>query len=298
MAISTSTPPDGGPHGMTVHRRSPLRALMSNRAALVGAIVIGLFVVTALAAPWLAPHDPERGQLRHRLQGPNTTYLMGTDSLGRDILSRILFGARVSLMVAVTVVGGSMVIGCTIGLVAGYKGGAVDNALMRVMDVVQAFPGLLLAIGIVSILGPGLANAMLAVGISRIPQFARVQRAVTMVAKEQQYVEANRATGASQWRTVLRHILPNTLSPIAVLVTIDMGTAILVTSTLGFLGLGAVPPTPEWGVMLSDGRDMLLFAPHVVFFPGLAIALVVLGFNLLGDGIRDVLDPRMMSRQG
>lgn len=296
MASSpTTAAPDAA---ATVARRHPLRALMSNRAALVGAIVIGLFVVSALAAPWLAPHDPERGLLRHRLQSPNTTYLMGTDSLGRDILSRILFGARVSLMVAVTVVGGSMVIGCAIGLVAGYRGGAVDNALMRVMDVVQAFPGLLLAIGIVSILGPGLANAMIAVGISRIPQFARVQRAVTMVAKEQQYVEANRATGASQWRTVLRHILPNTLSPIAVLVTIDMGTAILVTSTLGFLGLGAVPPTPEWGVMLSDGRDMLLFAPHVVFFPGLAIALVVLGFNLLGDGIRDVLDPRMVSRQG
>lgn len=295
MAAPTAAPPDAA---AVRPRRDTLRALISNRAALVGAIVIGLFVVTALAAPLLAPHDPERGLLRHRLQGPNTTYLMGTDSLGRDILSRILYGARVSLMVAVTVVGGSMVIGCAIGLVAGYRGGAVDNALMRVMDVVQAFPGLLLAIGIVSILGPGLANAMIAVGISRIPQFARVQRAVTMVAKEQQYVEANRATGASQWRTVLRHILPNTLSPIAVLVTIDMGTAILVTSTLGFLGLGAVPPTPEWGVMLSDGRDMLLFAPHVVFFPGLAIALVVLGFNLLGDGIRDVLDPRMMSRQG
>lgn len=296
--MTLPTPAKGGQEAVPIRRRHPLRALLSNRAALAGAIVIGLFVVTALAAPLLAPHDPERGLLRHRLQSPSTTYLMGTDSLGRDILSRILYGARVSLMVAVTVVGGSMVIGCAIGLVAGYRGGAVDNALMRVMDVVQAFPGLLLAIGIVSILGPGLANAMLAVGISRIPQFARVQRAVTMVAKEQQYVEANRATGASQWRTVLGHILPNTLSPIAVLVTIDMGTAILVTSTLGFLGLGAVPPTPEWGVMLSDGRDMLLFAPHVVFFPGLAIALVVLGFNLLGDGIRDVLDPKMMSRQG
>lgn len=225
-----------------------------------------------------------------RLQPPSSAYWLGTDSLGRDILSRIIYGARISLTVALGVVAGSMLIGCTIGLLAGYVGGQFDNLLMRIIDVLQAFPGLLLAIAIVSILGPGLTNAMIAVGISRIPQFARMQRSVVLVVKEQQYVESSRAVGANNARTVIKHIIPNTISLLAILATVDMGTAILVTGTLGFLGLGAIPPTPEWGAMLSDGRDMLLFAPHVVFAPGIAIALAVLGFNLMGDGIRDALD--------
>jgi peptide/nickel transport system permease protein len=272
--------------------RDAIRAFTRNVPAVVGAAIVLVFLVAALLAPLIAPHDPLRGVMIDRLQRPSAAYLLGTDSLGRDLLSRILFGARISLSVALGVVGGSMVIGCLLGLVAGLSGRLVDNLVMRLIDVLQAFPGLLLAIAIVSILGPGLTNAMIAIGISRIPQFARLQRATVLVVRERQFVEASRAVGSNRVRLALRHVFPNTLAPLAVLATVDMGTAVLVTGTLGFLGLGAVPPTPEWGAMLSDGRNLLLVAPHVVVAPGVAIAAVVLGFNLLGDGIRDLLDPR------
>jgi len=260
----------------------------------MGTLIVISFLLTAILAPYLAPYDPVLdGSLADRLKAPTESHLLGTDSQGRDILSRIIYGARVSVQVGVISVGIALVIGTFMGAVAGYYGGWVDNVIMRLVDIMLAFPSVLLAIAITAVLGPELKNAMIAIGVVNIPSFARIVRSTVLSVKSMEYVEAARAIGATDTRIIYRHVLPNSMAPLIVQTTLSIGTAILDAAALSFLGLGAQPPTPEWGAMLSDGRSYLQKAPWVMFFPGMAIMLVVLGFNLLGDGLRDALDPRL-----
>lgn len=268
------------------------RRLRKNRLAVGGGVLLVLFLLTAAAAPWIAPHDPLAQDLYGRLSPPSAKNWFGTDDFGRDILSRVLHGARVSLRVGVAAVALALVVGTAVGLTAGYWGGLLDNVLMRLMDLMLAFPSILLAIVVVAVLGPSLNNAMLAVGIVSIPQYARLVRASVLSIREQDYVTAARALGAGDARIILTAILPNCVAPLTVQSTLGMAGAILDAAGLSFLGLGAQPPTPEWGAMLSGGRDFILSAPWVLTFPGLAILLTVLAFNLLGDGLRDALDPK------
>jgi ABC-type dipeptide/oligopeptide/nickel transport system permease subunit len=221
------------------------------------------------------------------------THIMGLDLNARDIYSRVIYGTRTSLFVGLVTVSLSILVGTSLGIVSGYAGGSVDNIIMRLMDVVLAFPALLLAISIVTILGPGLLNALIGITITYIPQYARISRASVLSLKEQEFIVAERALGASPFRIVFDHILPNAITPIIVQGTLGIGTAILDAAALSFLGLGAQPPTPEWGQMLSESRNYVFTSPHMVFFPGIAIMITVLGFNLLGDGMRDALDPRL-----
>jgi peptide/nickel transport system permease protein len=230
-----------------------------------------------------------------RLQPPSEAHLFGTDSLGRDILSRVIYGARISLMIGLISVGISLVPGTLLGLAAGYFGGRADSLIMRLMDMLLAFPAILLAIFITAILGPSLPNTMVAVGIVYIPHYARIVRASVLSLKEQLFVQAIGHLGGGHLRILGRHILPNAMPPIIVYATLGMGTAVLQAAALGFLGLGAQPPQPEWGAMLSEGRQYIQNAPHVAAFPGAAILVLVLGFNLFGDGLRDVLDPSLRS---
>jgi ABC-type dipeptide/oligopeptide/nickel transport system permease subunit len=248
--------------------------------------------MVSVLAPVLAPYDPLAIDPMGALQPPSFEHPMGTDPIGRDVLSRVLFGGRISLVVGLVSVGISLAIGVILGLLAGYFGGTVDNVIMRLMDMMLAFAGILLALTIVAVLGPGLTNVMLAVGISGIPNFARLVRGSVLSAKENLYVEAARSIGIRSGRIIFRHILPNVMAPVIVLATLAYGWAILSAASLSFLGLGAQPPTPEWGIMLSDGRGYLREAPWVTFFPGFAIMLTVLSANVLGDGLRDALDPR------
>jgi ABC-type dipeptide/oligopeptide/nickel transport system permease subunit len=268
------------------------RRLRKNRLAVAGGALLALFLLIAAAAPWVAPHDPLTQDLYGRLSPPSAKNWFGTDDFGRDILSRVLHGARVSLRVGVAAVAIALVVGAAIGLTAGYRGGLLDNVLMRLMDLMLAFPSILLAIVVVAVLGPSLNNAMLAVGIVSIPQYARLVRASVLSIREQDYVTAARALGAGDARIILTAILPNCVAPLTVQATLGMAGAILDAAGLSFLGLGAQPPTPEWGAMLSGGRDFILSAPWVLTFPGLSILLTVLAFNLLGDGLRDALDPK------
>jgi ABC-type dipeptide/oligopeptide/nickel transport system permease subunit len=273
-----------------------LRRLVKHRMALIGALIIIAFLVVAAFAPYLSPRDPFRFSLRHKLQPPSAEFLLGTDELGRDLLSRILHGTRVSLMMAVVSVGIGLLIGAPIGALSGFYGGASDILTQRVVDVMLAFPGILLAIIVVAVLGPGLWNAMIAVGLSFAPIYVRIVRASVLEIREREFVEAARAVGTGNLTIVGRHILPNCLAPLIVLSTLQMASAILWAAGLGFLGLGAQPPTPEWGTMLGRSQMYIRIAPHVATFPGTAIALAVLGFNLLGDGLRDALDPRLRGR--
>lgn len=268
------------------------KRLRKNRLALVGGVLIGGFVLLAILAPLLAPYDPMEQALYDRLAPPTLEHPFGTDDFGRDILSRVIFGARISLRVGVFAVLIALVVGTCIGLVAGYWGGFLDQVLMRLMDLMLAFPSILLAIGIVAVLGPGLENAMLAVGIVAVPQYARLVRASVLTVRETDYVLAARAMGASDWRILGIAVLPNCLAPLIVQATLGLATAILDAAGLSFLGLGAQPPTPEWGAMLSQGRELIVRAPWVLTFPGVAIFLTVLAFNLVGDGLRDALDPK------
>jgi len=273
---------------------SVTKKLIKSNISLLGTLIVLLFILTAAMAPLLAPYHPVNdGSLVERLQAPSVSHLLGTDSQGRDILSRIIYGARVSVQVGVISVGIALVIGTLMGMVAGFYGGWVDNVMMRLVDIMLAFPGVLLAIAITAVLGPELKNAMIAVGVVNIPAFARIVRSTVLSVKAMEYVEAARAIGATDVRIIFRHVLPNSMAPLIVQTTLNIGTAILDAAALSFLGLGAQPPTPEWGAMLSDGRSYLQKAPWVMFFPGMAIMLVVLGFNLLGDGLRDALDPRL-----
>ena len=269
------------------------RRLRRSRAAVVGAGIVTAFVLLGVLAPVLVPFNPIQGDLNDRLQSPNATHWLGTDELGRDLLSRIIFGAWVSLQIQVVAVVLALVVGVMLGLVGGYFGGRVDNVIMRCMDSLLAFPGIFLALGIIAALGPGLFNLMLAAGISSVPQFARIVRASVLSLKEREFVEAALALGSSSGRVMFRHLLPNCLAPIIVQSTLRMATVLLTASGLSFLGLGVQPPMPEWGAMLSNARSYLIAAPHVATIPGLAIMVVVVGFNLFGDGLRDTLDPRL-----
>jgi len=273
-----------------------LRRLIRHRLALFGAFVVLIFAVFAIFAPYIAPHDPYRFSLAKKLQPPSSLHPLGTDELGRDLLSRIIYGTRVSLMMALISVAIGLVVGVPIGALSGFYGGVFDLLVQRGVDILLAFPGILLAIVVVAILGPGLWNAMLAVGISFIPTYVRVVRGSVLELREKEFVEAARALGTGSLAIIGRHILPNCLAPIIVLSTLQLASAILWASGLGFLGLGAQPPTPEWGTMLGRSQVYIRAAPHVAIFPGLAIALAVLGFNLLGDGLRDALDPRLKGR--
>ncbi|MCL0034919.1 ABC transporter permease [Dehalococcoidia bacterium] len=284
--------------GVTVSQRtSPfwdgIRRLKRNRMAMVGLVIISIFVLCAILAPWIAPHDPLDSSLAHTLQGPSPANPLGRDELGRDILSRILHGARISLSIGLISVAIGALIGVPIGAISGYYGGKIDLIVQRLIDIMLAFPGILMAIVIVSTLGVGLRNVMIAVGIVSIPIYVRLVRGSVLQVKEQEYISSARAVGSSNLRIISRHILPNCLGPIIVQSTLQIATAILWASGLGFLGLGAQPPTPEWGTMLSRGRVYIRVAPHVTIAPGLAILLSVMGFNLLGDGLRDALDPRL-----
>jgi len=267
-----------------------LRRLLRNKLAVVGMIIFAIFLTSALLAPWIAPYDPLKQELVKRRQPPSWEHPLGLDEVGRDILSRIIFGARTSLKVGVGSVSFAIIIGALIGAVSGYLGRWVDNIAMRLMDILLAFPSMLLAIAIVSILGPGLMNMLYAIAIVSIPQYARIVRASVLSVKEQDYILAARAVGCPPNHILFRNVLPNCLTPLIVQATLGIATAILDAAGLSFLGLGAQPPTPEWGAMLGQGRGSVFTAPHIVFFPGLAIMLTVLGFNLLGDGLRDALD--------
>jgi ABC-type dipeptide/oligopeptide/nickel transport system permease subunit len=273
--------------------------LWRNKTAVAGMIVIAIFVLTALLAPLLSPHDPVDAALYEQLKPPiwseagRAKNLLGTDDLGRDILSRLIYGARVSLLVAVVTVGIGVLFGSLLGAISGYYKGFVDNIIMRFMDILLAFPHILLAIVIMAYMGPGLRNAMIAIGIIYIPRFARIVRASVLEECEKDYVTASKAIGAKDWRIIFVAILPNCLAPLIVQTTLGFASAILDAAALGFLGLGAQPPTPEWGAMIAMGRSHILRAWWVMTFPGIAILLAVLGFNLFGDGLRDALDPRL-----
>lgn len=270
-----------------------LDAIVQNKAALVGAIIIALYIVMMLLAPLIAPYDPFEISLEDKLTPPSIEHLMGTDDKGRDIFSRILYGSRLSMGVGFTSVMFGAFFGITLGLIAGYYGKWVDTVISRMLDVMLAFPGILLALAIISALGPGLINVTIAVGVFSIPLFARIVRGSTMEVKQLEYIDAIRTIGANDFTIIFRHILPNILSPIIVQGSMRLATAILSAAGLSFLGLGAQPPSPEWGAMLSSGRDFLFSAPYMAIFPGLMISILVLGFNLFGDGLRDALDPKM-----
>lgn len=257
-----------------------------------GAAIVVTVMLAALAAPWLVPFDPSDQALALRLDGPTARHWFGLDELGRDILSRVLIGARVSLSVGLVVVSVSAVVGLALGALAGYYGGRVDQIISRTMDVLLAFPGLLLAIALVAVLGPSLVNVVLALTVIGWVGYARVVRAQVLRAREFEYVVAARALGAGTWRALTRHVLPTALPAVTVQATLGMAGAILSEAALSFLGLGVQPPTPSWGTMINGGRAHLLDAPHLTVFPGLLLALVVLGFNFLGDGLRDRFDPR------
>jgi peptide/nickel transport system permease protein len=269
------------------------RRLLRHRGALVGLIILGALALMAMGAPWLSPRDPIKTAPRTALQPPGTGYWLGSDQLGRDVASRVVHGARISLTVGLIAVTIAVVVGAPIGLVAGFYGGRLDSFVMRVMDVLLAFPGILLALAIVSVLTPGLTNVMIAVGLSAVPTYARLVRGSVLAARENLYVEAARALGTRDPSILTRYILPNVVAPLVVTATLGLGTAILASAALSFLGLGSQPPQPEWGRMLSEGRDYLREAWWISTFPGLGIMLTVLGMNLLGDGLRDVLDPRL-----
>jgi peptide/nickel transport system permease protein len=265
-----------------------------NPIGVIGAVVIACTFLVAVAAPLIAPRDPS-SQAQRRLQPPAPQYLMGTDELGRDTFSRVVFGARVSLQVGLLAVAIALSLGTTLGLLAGFYGGRLDDLLMRLVDIMFAFPGLVLAIVIAGLLGPSRNNAMIAIGIVYAPAFARVVRGSVLSVKGEPYMEAAHVIGASDWRMIRQHVLPNVLAPLIVMVSVYLSQAILSEAALSFLGLGTQPPEPSWGGMLSASRTYMEISPAMAIFPGAAIMVVVLGFNFLGDGLRDILDSRLRS---
>ena len=270
-----------------------IKALAKNKMSLIGGSIILIYVILAILAPLIAPYDPYEIKLLEKLQPPSVHHWMGTDDKGRDVFSRILYGSQLSLTVGFVSVFIGAFFGIILGIVSGYYGGFIDTVIMRIIDVLLAFPGLLLALAIVSALGPSLINVMLAVGVFSIPTFARIVRGSTLSIKKMEYIDAIKVLGARDSKIIFVHILPNIMSPIIVQGTLRLATSILSVAGLSFLGMGAQPPTAEWGAMLSSGRDFLYSAPHIALFPGLAIAIIVLAFNIFGDGLRDALDPRM-----
>ena len=265
--------------------------------ARLGGVIVLVTVLAAVFGPWLAPFDPASQELALRLEGPTGAHWFGLDELGRDIFARVLSGARISLLVGLVVVSVSSFIGIVLGSIAGYYGGRIDEAISRVVDILLAFPGLLLAIALVAVLGPSLTNVVLALSLIGWVGYARLVRGQVLRSRELEFVQAARALGATTPRILARHVIPTTLPAVTVQATLGMGGAILAEAALSFLGLGVQPPTPSWGTMLSYGRGHLLDAPHLTIFPGLAIAVLVLGFNFLGDGLRDRLDPMTRDRR-
>jgi len=280
------------PSGRRVRSRA-WRRLYRNPLSVVGLVLVAGLLATAVMAPYLAPQDPASQSLFDKRAKPFGKYLLGADQFGRDILSRLIYGARVSLFVAFFSVLVALTGGVLIGTICGYLEGWLDTLLMRIMDLLLAFPYLLLAIALITALGSGLVNTTLAIGVWALPTFARLIRAAVLSLKKREYVTAARALGASSGRIIVAHIVPNFVAPVVVYATLFMANAIMMEAALSFLGLGVQPPTPSWGEMISSGRNVLMVAPHVATIPGLAIMLAVLGFNLLGDGLRDALDPKM-----
>jgi peptide/nickel transport system permease protein len=294
LSTAAAGAPAGARQGTPRTRwQSAVRRARRHRGAVMGLIITGGLVLAAVFQNTLAPASAVRIDIADALAAPGPHHPMGTDQYGRDIYSRVVHGSGISLTVGLISVGIAATAGTAVGLLAGYHGGPLDAFLMRVVDVMLAFPGILLALGIVSVLGPNLRNLMIAVGISGIPVYARLVRGSVLVAKEQLYVDAARVTGVPVPAILARHILPNVVAPVIVAGTLGIGTAILAAAALSFIGLGSQPPTPEWGRMLSEGRDYLRDAWWISTFPGLAIMVTVLGVNMLGDGLRDVLDPRL-----
>jgi peptide/nickel transport system permease protein len=270
-----------------------------NLLASAGMVLVAVFVVFALFAPWIAPQNPSNIDLPSRLQPPSGAHWFGTDELGRDIFSRVIYGARISMLVGGSVVAGSLLLGLVLGSIAGYYGGLADRFFnVIVMNAFLSFPGILLAIAFVAFLGPGIFNLILALCIGGWVGYARLVRAQVLAVKEKEFVEAARALGASDWRIVTRHILPNIIQPVIVQAAIGMAGAVLAEATMSFLGLGVPPPTASWGSMLNDGRAHLFDAPHLVLFPALAVMLAVLSFNFIGDALRDYMDPRSRIEAG
>ncbi len=279
-----------GVRGLRLVARAPI---LSNPLNIVAFALIAVFALCALLAPVIAPYDPLLQALGSRLMPPSPDHWLGTDSLGRDIASRILYGARISLIIGVVVVASAGVFGTVVGLVAGYSGGLVDEALMRLTEVFLAFPALILAMAIAGALGPSLTNAIIAIAAVTWAVYARLTRGQILSLRRREFVEAARAIGASQFRIVFRHLLPNALAPLMIQASFDLGSSIIAAAGLSFIGFGAQPPTPEWGVMISEGRNYISTQPWLSLFPGLAILLAVGSFNLLGDGLRDAFDPRL-----
>ncbi|WP_432663175.1 ABC transporter permease [Wukongibacter baidiensis] len=271
------------------------RRLKKNKMAMVGLGILTILILAALFAPFIADYDEVviKQDLVNKLQGPSAEHILGTDEFGRDIFARMVWGARVSLRVGILAVGISIMIGGTLGAIAGYYGGKLDTVIMRIMDIFLAIPSILLAIAIVSALGPSLTNLMIAIGISSVPTYARIVRASVLSIRDQEFIEAAKAIGANDFRIISKHIIPNALAPVIVQGTLGVAGAILSTAGLSFIGLGIQPPAPEWGAMLATGRAYLRYAWHVTTFPGIAIMITILALNLVGDGLRDALDPRL-----
>jgi peptide/nickel transport system permease protein len=273
-------------------KRRVLRRLARHKSAAIGFAIIVVLIVVALTAPFIAPYDPI-DLSRNILQSPSGDHVMGTDNLGRDIFSRVVYGTRISLQMGFIAIAIAATVGTTVGLVAGTYGGLVDNVFMRFVDALMAVPGILLALTVAAVLGTGLHVAMIAVGIAWIPGFARIVRSLVLQVNAMPYIEAAKSLGSSDTRLIWRHVLPNALTPVLVLASLGIGSAVLIGAALSFLGVGAKPPTPEWGIMLSEGRQFMRSAWWVMAFPGLAITVTVLAANLVGDGLRDALDPRI-----
>ncbi|PLS17770.1 peptide ABC transporter permease [Bacillus sp. M6-12] len=295
--LASKTPPMLPPQAVEEKAVSPWKeawkSFKKNKLAIAGLSIVSFFILLAIFADLIAPYEYADVKLGDKHLSPSGEHWFGTDEFGRDILSRIIYGSRISLWVGFLSVAGSVVIGSFLGIVAGYYGKWIDTIISRIFDIILAFPSILLAIAVVSVLGPSLRNALIAIAIINVPTFGRLLRSRVLTVKEEEYITAAKAIGMTDFRILTQHILPNSMAPIIVQGTLAIATAIIECAALGFLGLGAQPPTPEWGKMLSDSRIFILEAPWTVLFPGLAIMLTVLGFNLMGDGLRDALDPRM-----
>ena len=264
-----------------------------DRAAIIGLVIVAVNLIVAVIGPFVAPYNPFEQHLVSRRAAPSLKHVMGTDAYGRDIFSRVLYGGRITITLGLFVIVVSMAVGLVLGVVAGNSGGYIDAIIMRSMDFLLSFPYFFLAILIVAILGPSLLNAAIAVSFTFIPQYARVVRSAALAIKKEQYVEAAKAMGSSNFRRIVEHIIPNLMGPVIVLGTTGVATAVILVSALSFLGMGAQPPTAEWGLMVSEGRSYVTSHPHITLFPGIVLAVFVLGINLVGDGLRDVLDPKL-----
>jgi len=270
-----------------------LRRLKRNKMAVIGLVIIIFFILIAILAPWIMPYDYQEPDFSAVFEKPSAKHWFGTDDLGRDILSRLMYGARYSLQIGIFSVAGACVGGTFFGSIAGYFGGGIDNVIMRFLEIIQAVPGMVLSIAVSAVLGPGFGNSILALTIGMIPSFSRLMRASILNIRKMEYIEASTSINCSNFRIIWRHILPNSLSPLIVQATMSVPAAILIAASLSFIGLGIQPPTPEWGAMLSAGRNYIREYPHLVLFPGITIMVAVLSLNMFGDGLRDALDPKL-----